>query len=243
MEQVKIGRFISSLRKEKEMTQSQLAEVMGVSTNAVSKWERGINLPDASIMQKLCDVLGITLNEFFAGERVEETAAVQRSEQNILSLLKLANNKDRKNKILALLVALLFLISLIWVGKELLVKGGYLPDDQLKYSQVYISGNGNIKGEVDIDSFGKISIDFDIGANKYGRAVFKNPKKALRTLKVMYAKGIQAIQTEYRLLPLNPFNFRAYGRYGWQLAHSTAEETQQAGFVSSFMDIYENDFE
>ena len=95
MEQVKIGRFISSLRKEKEMTQSQLAEVMGVSTNAVSKWERGINLPDASIMQKLCDVLGITLNEFFAGERVEETAAVQRSEQNILSLLKLVQKIEQ----------------------------------------------------------------------------------------------------------------------------------------------------
>ncbi len=112
-------------------------------------------------MQKLCDVPRITLNKLFAGERVEEDTAAQQSEQNILSLLKLASDKNRKNKVLALPVALLLLISLIWVGKELLVKGGYLPDDQLKYSQVYISGNGNIKGEADIDSFGKISIDFE----------------------------------------------------------------------------------
>ena len=242
MEQVKIGRFISSLRKEKQMTQSRLAELMGVSTNAVSKWERGINLPDASIMQKLCDVLGITLNEFFAGERIDEDAAVRQSEQNILSLLQLTNDKDRKHRVLILLAALLLFVSLVWIGKELLVKGGYLPDDRLKYSQVYISGNGNVQGGVDIDSFGKISIDFDIGADKYGRAGFKNPQKALGTLQVLYAKGIRAIQKEYRLLPLNPFNFRTYGQYGWQLTHGTAEEVQQAGFVASFMDIYENSF-
>lgn len=67
MDQRDIGKFIASCRKNKEMTQSELAEKLGVSINAVSKWERGINLPDYSNLQELCSVLGISLNEFFAG--------------------------------------------------------------------------------------------------------------------------------------------------------------------------------
>ena len=68
MNQIKIGKFISESRKSKEITQEQLAEKLGVSKNAVSKWERGLNLPDASIMQELCNILEISLNELFAGE-------------------------------------------------------------------------------------------------------------------------------------------------------------------------------
>ncbi len=67
MDQRDIGKFIASCRKNKEMTQSELTEKLGVSINAVSKWERGINLPDYSNLQELCSVLGISLNEFFAG--------------------------------------------------------------------------------------------------------------------------------------------------------------------------------
>lgn len=72
MNQIKIGKFISESRKSKQITQEQLAEKLGVSKNAVSKWERGLNLPDASIMQELCYTLGISLNELFAGERLKE---------------------------------------------------------------------------------------------------------------------------------------------------------------------------
>ena len=68
MNQEKIGNFISENRKKINMTQEQLAEKMNVSKNAVSKWERGLNLPDASIMEDLCKILNITLNELFKGE-------------------------------------------------------------------------------------------------------------------------------------------------------------------------------
>ncbi len=71
MNQEKIGKFISKLRKEKGMTQEQLAEKLNISKNAVSKWERGLNLPDVSIMQELCKILGITLNELFVGEKYQ----------------------------------------------------------------------------------------------------------------------------------------------------------------------------
>ncbi len=68
MNQEKIGNFISENRKKLNMTQEQLAEKMNVSKNAVSKWERGLNLPDASIMEDLCKILNISLNELFKGE-------------------------------------------------------------------------------------------------------------------------------------------------------------------------------
>ena len=61
MDQIKIGRFISENRKKQNLTQEQLAEQLNISKNAVSKWERGLNLPDVSIMQDLCKILGIDI--------------------------------------------------------------------------------------------------------------------------------------------------------------------------------------
>ena len=118
----------------------------------------------------------------------------------------------------------------------------YIIDDNLKYSQIYIIGENNNKGSVDINKFGRINIDFDIGANKYGEAVFKNPNKAFKTLKKEYSKGIKLIQREFNLLPLSNFNYKSYKIYGWQATTGTEEEVEQARFVSAFMDIYENSF-
>ena len=70
MNQEKVGKFISQCRKEKGMTQAQVAERFGVSNVAVSKWENGKSLPDASIMIELCDLLGITVNELLSGEKI-----------------------------------------------------------------------------------------------------------------------------------------------------------------------------
>ena len=71
----------------------------------------------------------------------------------------------------------------------MLVNCGYILDNDLKYSQIYISGDENIKGNVNVNKFGKINIDFDIGANKYGYAVFKNPNKAFKRLKKEYVNN------------------------------------------------------
>ena len=63
MNQEKIGRFISELRKEKGMTQSKMAEQLGITDRAISKWETGKSMPDSSIMLELCDLLSINVNE------------------------------------------------------------------------------------------------------------------------------------------------------------------------------------
>lgn len=86
MDQNKIGMFISKKRKELNITQEELAELMNVSKNAVSKWERGLNLPDASLMKNLCKILNISLNEFFNGE------------ENNLELSELTKIFEKKNE-------------------------------------------------------------------------------------------------------------------------------------------------
>lgn len=70
MNQIKIGKFISECRKEKNMTQAQLAEKLNITDRAVSKWETGRGMPDSSIMLELCSELGITVNELLSGEEV-----------------------------------------------------------------------------------------------------------------------------------------------------------------------------
>ena len=75
MDQQKIGRFIAQCRKEKSLTQEQLAETLGVSNRSVSRWENGNNLPDVSLFQPLCDALEITLEELLDGERKTKTAS------------------------------------------------------------------------------------------------------------------------------------------------------------------------
>lgn len=242
MDQIKIGKFISLCRKNKKLTQEQMAEKLNISVNAVSKWERGINLPDYSNMQILCDILEISLNELFAGEKLQENKIEEQSEKNILEILKFSNSKSKKYKLILIILLIILIIIFIILGKVVLVKCGYIIDDNLKYSQIYVAGEGNIKGNVNINKFGKINIDFDIGANKYGTAVFKNPNKALKTLKKNYSKGIKLIQKEFNLLPLTNFNYKSYKTYGWQVTTGTEEEKEQARFVSSFMDIYENSF-
>ena len=97
MNQIKIGEFISSQRKKKNLTQAALAEKLGITDRAVSKWERGKGLPDASLMLDLCEILGITVNELLNGEKISMENNNQKNEQ---LLLEMANELEKKNKTL-----------------------------------------------------------------------------------------------------------------------------------------------
>ena len=72
MNQKKIGDFISSCRKKQKLTQEKLAEKLNITSKAVSKWETGKGLPDASIMKELCNILKITVNDLLSGEYIDE---------------------------------------------------------------------------------------------------------------------------------------------------------------------------
>ena len=87
MDLVKIGSYIAEKRKKLGMTQKQLAEKLGKSDKSVSKWERGICLPDVSVYLELCEILGISLNEFLAGEDIEVTNVEKKSEDTLIQIL------------------------------------------------------------------------------------------------------------------------------------------------------------
>ena len=86
MNQEKIGCFIASCRKEQGFTQARLAEKLGITDRAVSKWENGKSLPDASIMLELCDLLKITVNELLSGERLDMDDYRRMAEENLVQL-------------------------------------------------------------------------------------------------------------------------------------------------------------
>lgn len=87
MDQSAIGKFITQKRKEKNLTQEQLAEQLGVSNKTVSKWETAKCMPDYSVVKKLCDTLEITLSELMEGEEEKDSIHVYDEEQ-ILDLLR-----------------------------------------------------------------------------------------------------------------------------------------------------------
>lgn len=95
MDLTKIGEFIANCRKNKKMTQEQLAEKLCITNRAVSKWERGLSLPDASIMLELCNILDINVNELLNGEKIDMQNYNKKTE-NIL--LELAKQDELKNK-------------------------------------------------------------------------------------------------------------------------------------------------
>lgn len=116
MDQEKIGKFIFELRKEKKMTQQELADKIGVTDRAISKWENGRGMPDLSLMKPLCDVLGITLNELISGERIEKKELQKKSEENILKTINYSNKKTKYFKIfLGCLITIFLLLILMFV--------------------------------------------------------------------------------------------------------------------------------
>ncbi len=110
------------------------------------------------------------------------------------------------------------------------------------YTQEYIIGQSNIKGSVDVEYFSKNDLKFEIGANEYGYAVFKEPNIAFKVLKEKYSDGISLIKREYHLPPLSHYTYKIYGIYGSQCITGTKNEKIQADFISKFFDIYENSF-
>lgn len=116
MNQEKIGKFISKCRKEKSITQSELAEKLGVTDRSVSNWENGKNMPDLSLFRPLCDLLDISINELLSGEKIEKTEYQNKFEENVINTINYTNKKiEQKNKIIGLIL-LLFGVLLSTLG-------------------------------------------------------------------------------------------------------------------------------
>lgn len=96
MDQIKIGKFIASCRKERGMTQANLAEKLGISDRAISKWETCKSMPDSGIMLELCDLLKINVNELLSGERIMTEVYGKRAEENLLAMKQEVEENNRQ---------------------------------------------------------------------------------------------------------------------------------------------------
>ncbi len=119
MDQIKIGRFIAAKRKEQKLTQVQLAEKLGITDRAVSKWETGKSLPDASIMLQLCGYLRITVNDLLSGEVVSMENYNEKTEKNLIEVIRQKEEADKRLLTIEIVIGLLstaFLFTMVIVA-------------------------------------------------------------------------------------------------------------------------------
>ena len=125
MDQLKIGKFIAECRKQKQLTQLQLADKLGITDKAISKWERGIAMPDTSIMLELCDILCISVNELLSGEMINMESKNEKQEQ---VLLDMAKQIEQKNKIIWTSMWVIMAVSIIALTIGLFTVAFMMPE-------------------------------------------------------------------------------------------------------------------
>ncbi|RYQ10411.1 DNA-binding protein [Bifidobacterium pseudolongum subsp. globosum] len=113
MNQTTIGAFIATRRKAKNLTQLQLAQKLNITDRAVSKWETGKSMPDASIMLPLCDILGITVNELLSGEELTKEEIEEKADENLLALQREDERAVRWNRVTAIALSALMLVGIL----------------------------------------------------------------------------------------------------------------------------------
>lgn len=113
MNQIDIGKFIANCRKEKGLTQAQLAEKLNITDRAVSKWETGKSLPDSSIMLELSNILGVTVNELLSGERIEMNNYEEKVSENLIELKRKDENNMSKNFVISIVYTVTMAIAIM----------------------------------------------------------------------------------------------------------------------------------
>lgn len=126
MESKKLGIFISTLRKEKNMTQADLAKELNVTDKAVSKWERGLGFPDIQSIEKLADTLGVSVLELMRSERIEKNeiseATALAALTDTIEIVKCQRKLERRavlviaGSIIAMLSLILLIDNMGWLG-------------------------------------------------------------------------------------------------------------------------------
>lgn len=110
MNQERIGKFIAECRKTQHLTQEQLAERLNITDKAVSKWECGKGLPDASIMMDLCSILKISVNDLLSGEKIDKEKYIDKADEN---LIKIKQNEEQFEKELNAIQKFFVILSVV----------------------------------------------------------------------------------------------------------------------------------
>lgn len=124
MNQEKIGKFIAEKRKAKKLTQEKFAEILGTTSKSVSRWENGKTMPDISLFKPICETLDITLNELFAGEKIEKNN-LDITTENVIRYTKYLKKKETK-KIKLLILMFIILLFFIFTATILIFNKTFL---------------------------------------------------------------------------------------------------------------------
>ena len=135
MNQEKTGKFIAACRKENGYTQAALAEKLGITDRAISKWETGKSMPDASIMLELCELLKINVNELLMGEHVAMENYKEIAEQNLIELRKQEEQANRR----LLKAEYLLIIPTVAAALAMIVSGGFVADSNIVIAVILIA--------------------------------------------------------------------------------------------------------
>lgn len=125
MDTIKVGKYIQEKRKKQNLTQQDLADKLSITDRAVSKWECGKSLPDASIMLDLCEILDISVNELLTGEDIEMKNYNEQAELNLVELKTQKEVSDRailRLEVILMTLSILFLFALVLLGSLLDLK-------------------------------------------------------------------------------------------------------------------------
>ena len=216
MDVMKIGAFIKSQRTELNMTQKDLAEKIGCTDKAISRWETGKGMPDSSFLVPLSNILGITVNELLTGEKISEEAFTQKSEDNLVSAVKKAEKEIKKGKTtrLFLIVAVIFCVfSILFLIKTIIDKqntvtyvGDFGTKNRIAVTELLIE----LDSRNSYFSENTVCTDFDIILDEKG-----NFKKAEITMNdesmheyiniVLFSPSEQPEQLSYRIMKKNSY--------------------------------------
>ena len=242
MDNNRIGRFLSELRKEHNMTQQELADRLNVTDRAVGNWENGRRMPDYSVLLELCRRLNVSVNELLAGERITPEKKEEKFEENIREIITANRNEKKKHRLIVGVMSVIILVMFILTVRFALIRNSIIMDPDLKYERRFSEKTRYFQYE----QLEKISFDYEMGVNKYGTVVFRYPDKALERLKADCSEGIEAVRKAFDLPELTSRSFRLYKTYGWQLVDADAEAPpqllEQGRLISRVLDIYENSF-
>lgn len=117
MNQDKIGKFIAKCRKDRKLTQIELAEKLGVTEKSVGNWENGRNMPDLSLFKPLCDILNISINDLMSGEKIDDKNYINTLEENIVNMVADIEQKKTKRKKM-MIITFTTIIIMMLIGRS-----------------------------------------------------------------------------------------------------------------------------
>lgn len=237
MDTIKIGRFMAACRKEKGMTQAQLAEKLGVTAKTISRWENGNYMPDLSLLQPISEQLGISLNELLNGERMQTEKLqtdelMEKTEHSLIRTLQYAamQIKQGKRKLLMIVSVLIgcFVLVLCVIHQFLFLEIPYHEGNVSQWEMLFPNHSA-----------------YEMAIGETGAPVFKDTNAALSKVKIDCSDAIKAIKQTYELPELSRYNYQKYRYYAGLsklLFDNNEQVMEQRRLLIDFLDILGNSY-